>query len=72
MECPREVREFVVANVVGSADVGFKVRLEGLARMHSRFCTVSISCSSRKVRSVLKIELWCSTNPSSSLVSSTA
>lgn len=40
MGFPSELRAFEVANVVGSADVRFKVRLEGLARSHSRFCTV--------------------------------
>uniref|UniRef100_K3WVG6 TATA-box-binding protein n=1 Tax=Globisporangium ultimum (strain ATCC 200006 / CBS 805.95 / DAOM BR144) TaxID=431595 RepID=K3WVG6_GLOUD len=36
---PSDLSKFTIANVVGSADLGFKVRLEGLAREHSRFCT---------------------------------
>lgn len=40
VDFPSRVRCFDVANVVGSADVRFKVRLEGLARAHARFCTV--------------------------------
>ncbi|GAB9473792.1 hypothetical protein Gpo141_00010939 [Globisporangium polare] len=36
---PSDLAKFTIANVVGSADLCFKVRLEGLARGHSRFCT---------------------------------
>ncbi|DBA01446.1 TPA: hypothetical protein N0F65_005565 [Lagenidium giganteum] len=34
-----KVLKYQVANIVGSADLRFRVRLEGLAREHSRFCT---------------------------------
>lgn len=40
MDFPSNVASFHIANVVMSADLKFKVRLEGLARLHSRFCTV--------------------------------
>lgn len=40
VEFPSNVASFYIANVVMSADLKFKVRLEGLARLHSRFCTV--------------------------------
>lgn len=41
---PSEVATFAIVNMVGSVDLGFKIRLEGLARDHSRFCTVR-TCS---------------------------
>ncbi|KAL4147572.1 hypothetical protein PRNP1_011328 [Phytophthora ramorum] len=36
---PSDSSPFTVRNVVGSTDVRFRVRLEGLARDHIRFCT---------------------------------
>ncbi|CAI5715731.1 unnamed protein product [Hyaloperonospora brassicae] len=36
---PSESSPFTICNVVGSADVCFKIRLEGLARDHIRFST---------------------------------
>lgn len=38
---PSDSSPFTVRNVVGSTDVCFKIRLEGLARDHLRFSTVS-------------------------------
>ena len=37
------VQDFKIQNVVGSADVKFPVRLEGLSFAHSLFCSVSTS-----------------------------
>ncbi|TYZ60687.1 hypothetical protein PybrP1_013087, partial [[Pythium] brassicae (nom. inval.)] len=39
LSVPSELSRFAVVNIVGSVDLGFKVRLEGLARDHARFCT---------------------------------
>ncbi|KAG6582889.1 TATA-box-binding protein [Phytophthora cinnamomi] len=36
---PSDCSPFVIRNVVGSSDVGFRIRLEGLARDHLRFTT---------------------------------
>jgi transcription initiation factor TFIID TATA-box-binding protein len=36
---PVKFTEFKVQNIVGSCDVGFPIRLEGLANAHSRFCS---------------------------------
>ncbi|EGZ09615.1 hypothetical protein PHYSODRAFT_522103 [Phytophthora sojae] len=36
---PSDCSPFTVRNVVGSSDVGFRIRLEGLARDHLRFST---------------------------------
>ena len=37
------LQDFKIQNVVGSADVKFPVRLEGLSFAHSLFCSVSTS-----------------------------
>jgi transcription initiation factor TFIID TATA-box-binding protein len=39
---PSDSSPFSVNNVVGSADVGFRIRLEGLHREHIRFSTVRV------------------------------
>ncbi|TDH71977.1 hypothetical protein CCR75_004878 [Bremia lactucae] len=44
---PCDSSPFVIRNVVGSTDVCFKIRLEGLARDHVRFSTVSGSLHAR-------------------------
>lgn len=36
------LQDFKIQNVVGSADVKFPVRLEGLAFAHNLFCSVSL------------------------------
>jgi transcription initiation factor TFIID TATA-box-binding protein len=36
---PVKFTEFKIQNIVGSCDVGFPIRLEGLANAHSRFCS---------------------------------
>lgn len=40
LSSPSDLSKFAIVNIVGSADLHFKIRLEGLARDHSRFCTV--------------------------------
>jgi transcription initiation factor TFIID TATA-box-binding protein len=36
---PVKFTEFKIQNIVGSCDVGFPIRLEGLANAHSKFCS---------------------------------
>lgn len=39
--CLRTLQEFKIQNMVGSCDVKFPIRLEGLASTHAMFCSVS-------------------------------
>lgn len=41
LENPVIFKEFKIQNMVGSCDVRFPIRLEGLASSHSVFCSVS-------------------------------
>eukprot|EP00484_Ammonia_sp_Unknown_P021813 CAMPEP_0197028310 /NCGR_PEP_ID=MMETSP1384-20130603/8024_1 /TAXON_ID=29189 /ORGANISM="Ammonia sp." /LENGTH=232 /DNA_ID=CAMNT_0042457291 /DNA_START=42 /DNA_END=740 /DNA_ORIENTATION=+ len=37
LDFPAHFREFTIQNIVGSCDVGFPIRLEGLANQHNQF-----------------------------------
>ena len=39
-ECLQCMQDFKIQNIVGSCDVKFPIRLEGLAYSHSYFCSV--------------------------------
>lgn len=41
---PSKFTDFKIQNIVGSCDVRFPIRLEGLAYSHGHFSSVSISC----------------------------
>ena len=62
---PAKFTDFKIQNIVGSCDVKFPIRLEGLAYAHNHYCSV---CAATPSLSLIKINVPCfSMNQSSFL-----
>jgi len=69
LEFPATFKDFKVQNIVGSCDVRFPIRLEGLAYSHGMFCSVrppprTLYCSACKQNShPFILQCLCHTHP---------
>lgn len=60
---PAKFKDFKIQNIVGSCDVKFPIRLEGLAYSHSAFSSVSVKCNNHLFFLVNFMEKWSSQIP---------